>query len=109
MTSHRDLDRRSLALHRLAVAKIEADPRLFDKVRRNNARFLEIAPRSRLYGERWAALIDAGMKRCLSKAVEDSEEAAALRQASPFAGVLTDDERQAFLRSWAADRETLGA
>lgn len=40
------------------------------------------------------------MEMCLEFATEDSERATAIRQASPFAGILTNEERLAFLRAW---------
>jgi hypothetical protein len=43
-----------------------------------------------------------GPEQLLAAAVEDSERAAALRQCSPFAGILSPAERFAFLKDWAA-------
>ncbi|MBL0207118.1 MAG: hypothetical protein IPP84_03820 [Propionivibrio sp.] len=45
-------------------------------------------------------LLDQGPDACLAVAVEDSERAAALRQASPLACLLTPKERFEFLKSW---------
>ncbi len=102
----RALELRSLALHSLAVEKVRRDPALFDRVRTTNARFLNMRRDSAVYSRRWQDLIDAGSEPCLRKAVEDSEEAADLRQASPFAGILNEEERRDFLRHWAQTRET---
>ena len=38
-------------------------------------------------------------------AVQPTEQGQALRQASPFAGVLTHKERFAFFREWAQERQ----
>jgi hypothetical protein len=41
-----------------------------------------------------------GLEPTLAVLVEDSERATALRQCSPFAGVLSPAERFAFLEAW---------
>jgi hypothetical protein len=49
--------------------------------------------------------MNQGVEACLSLAVEDSQRAAALRQSSPFSGVLSNRERFAFLKQWRSDHE----
>jgi hypothetical protein len=56
------------------------------------------------YIEQWERIFLLGMEAALSVATEDSERAAALRQASPFAGVLTPPERTKFFRDWERNR-----
>lgn len=51
------------------------------------------------YIEKWQALVDEGVDRCLAVAVEDSEFGRAMRQASPFIGILRNQERFEFFRS----------
>jgi hypothetical protein len=46
-------------------------------------------------------LMEQGIDVTLEKAVEDSEQAADLRKPSPFAGILKNQERSAFLRIWS--------
>lgn len=48
----------------------------------------------------WQSILDQGMNAALSVAVEDSERAQVLRSTSPFAGVLDEEERLAFLAAW---------
>lgn len=96
-----ELDRRSLDLHRLAVEKIRRDPALFEKVKATLARWrVTVSSTTQPYLAEWERLIADGMETCLAMAVEDSEHATALRKSSPFAGVLTNQERLAFLKAW---------
>lgn len=103
MRSHQEIDARSLAMHRLVAAKVRREPALFEKARRTLDRWRDPAnpTRSGPYLEEWARLMARGMEPALATAVEDSERATALRQCSPFAGVLTPAERHAFLKEWS--------
>ena len=101
---HEYLDARSLALHRLIAAKIRNDPVLFEKVRATIGRFRRIVcANSQPYLIEWERAIDQGIDAALALATEESEHATALRQASPFAGILTEPERLAFLAQWKRD------
>lgn len=101
-----ELDARSLALHRLVAEKLRAEPARFDRARATLARFFVIVdPRSRTYMEAWRRIFDEGVEAAIAAATEDSERGAALRQASPFAGVLTPQERWQFLRTWRTSRD----
>jgi len=98
---HAFIDRRSLALHRLAVDKIRKDPSLFAIVQANLTRWRTIIdPRSLSYLDRWQALVDEGMDRCLAVAIEDSEFGRNMRQSTPFAGILSNKERFEFFREY---------
>ena len=104
MRTHQELDQRSLALHRLIADKIRQDPRLFDKPRQTLARWrTAVSPNSQAYVQDWLQLIDSGVEVCLAIATQESERANALRQASPFSGVLTHKERFAFFKNWAQE------
>ncbi len=58
--------------------------------------------RSEPYLAEWDRLLAQGLEQVLATAVEESERAAALRQCSPFAGILSPAERFAFLKTWTA-------
>lgn len=105
MRTHQEIDARSLELHRLVAAKVRRDPALLEHVRRTLRRWREPGDRSRSdpYLAEWERLLDQGLEPLLATAVEDSERAAALRQCSPFTGILSPKERFAFLKAWAAD------
>ncbi|MFA7239213.1 MAG: hypothetical protein WC091_03810 [Sulfuricellaceae bacterium] len=53
--------------------------------------------------------MNQGIDASLAIAVEDSQRATALRQSSPFSGILTNQERFAFLKAWNNDHATQGA
>lgn len=94
------IDRRSLAMHRLIADKIRREPRLFDKPVQNVERWARMSKHEPYYLTEWRAILATGMEGALNFATEDSERGARLRQSTPFAGVLTPDERLAFLKQW---------
>ncbi|WP_294262287.1 hypothetical protein [Propionivibrio sp.] len=101
MRTHREIDQRSLALHRLIAAKVRSDLALLGKAKQILLRWRStVSPRTFVYLDEWQHLLDQGPDVCLAVAVEDSERAAALRQASPLACLLTPKERFEFLKSW---------
>jgi hypothetical protein len=100
--THQEIDARSLALYQLVAAKIRRDPELLERPKGVLARWRAQGPsRSEPYRMAWAKLLQQGLEPALALTVEDSEGARAMRQCSPFCGVLTPAERLAFLRSWA--------
>ena len=107
MRTHQALAARSLMLHRFVADKIRRDPALFGVARATLARWLaKVDAASHPYLERWGNLMDQGMEICLAVAVEESQRADALRQNSPFAGVLTNVERFTLLKAWKQSHET---
>jgi len=100
MYTPRELDLRSLRLHQLVAQKIRADPALFSVVRETVERQLTNSmPSVSIYLLQWLDILDRGIEEALAVAVEDTERGQVLRSASPFAGVLTEDERRAFLHA----------
>lgn len=107
MRTHQEIDERSLAMHRLVAEKIRQTPALFDKAKATLARWrTTVCVNSQPYLLEWERLMSLGIEACLAVAVEDSERATALRQSSPFAGLLTHQERFVFLRTWSLDHAT---
>ncbi len=94
-SSHRVLDARSLALHVLIVRKIEREPSLlrlaFENLRRWKARHGSDLP---AWVAEWTAILDRPWPEVAAVLTEQSENAVRLRQSSPFAGILTSDERR---------------
>ena len=106
MTTHAQIDERSLAMHRLVADKIRAEPALFERAKQTLARWrVTVCSASQPYLMEWERLMAQGMESCLAVATENSQRAAALRQSSPFAGILTNQERFAFLKKWKHDHE----
>lgn len=104
MPTHQEIDARALAMHRLVAQKIRQNPALFDKAKATLARWRTmVSVSSQPYLQEWEILMHQGVEACLAMAVEDSERAAALRQSSPFAGLLTHQDRFTFLKTWRLD------
>lgn len=103
-------DFRSLALHKIAVAKVRANPELFDKIKHTNTHFGKVySPSSMTYYREWNKLIETGLGAVLDMALATTEFAATMRSTSPFSGILTEDERLAFLHDWKLKRKQKAA
>lgn len=101
MPTHADLDARSLALHRLVAERLRQDPAAFEHARDTLARWRQSADaRVQPYLAAWEAIMAKGLQSTIVFMLEESERAAALRQASPFAGLLSHAERFAALKAW---------
>jgi hypothetical protein len=94
--NHRDLDLRSLEFGRRIAAKLRADPTLV-QIARENVRRWQDRPEAgasllQCY-EEWSQLLTRLPAEELADLLErDDEDAARLRQNSPFAGVLAPRE-----------------
>lgn len=101
--AHEWIDRRSLALHDAVAAKLEAQPELLELARANLQRWLRLNPAPALH--EWAHLLDSLSGPALVGLLRSADERATrLRQSSPFAGLLTDQERQAILNDYESRR-----
>jgi len=101
MPTHREIDLRSLELHKCVAAKVRQNAALLNTARTTLARWHSIAsPQTFVYLDAWQRLLDQDMESCLAAATESSEWGDAMRQASPLACLLTNAERFAFLKSW---------
>jgi hypothetical protein len=99
MRTYEQLNARSRAMHVLVAAKIRANPMLFEHVKTTLARWrVIVCESSQPYLIEWEQLVNAGLEPCFAMAVEDLQRADALRQPSPFTGILTNVERFAFLK-----------
>ena len=93
-SSHRVLEARSLAMHVLIVRKIDTNPALLAIARDNLTRWAR-----QREGEvpawltEWQGLMQRPWPAIAALLTEQSENAVRLRQSTPFAGVLTDEER----------------
>ena len=95
LKGHERIDQRSIALHAAISAKLQADPRLLDIARGNIERWWEGAGGSLPYLTEWREILDRPLTEIAVLLVEDTERMRALRQNTPFAGVLTPQERWA--------------
>ena len=97
-SDHRRLDERSLALHAAVAEKIQFNPALVEKARANLSRW-----RTSLNGswlDEWQAILDGPIEGVIACLRDRSERAVRLRQSSPFAGLLSAQERRAIYESF---------
>jgi excisionase family DNA binding protein len=98
--------RRSLWLGYAAAGKLVADPPgVMRKARHNLAQLREAHSRgaSRRWLDEWESLLSGPMDRVLEALTSRTPRARELRQNSPFAGVLTEMERQSVLSAFNAE------
>jgi hypothetical protein len=104
-SSHRILEARSLAMHALIAAKIERDPSLLEIPMRNLERWERNSDDATPHWiAEWRNILQQPWPAIAALITEQSENAVRLRQSSPFAGVLTDEERR---RIYAAFRDAV--
>lgn len=93
-SSHRLLEARSLAMHALIARKIERDPKLLQIARGNLERWrTQRGEQAPAWLSEWQEILDRPWEHVAALITELSENGARLRQSSPFAGILTYQER----------------
>jgi hypothetical protein len=102
-SSHRLLEARSLAMHAVIARKIERDRRLLDVPRNNLKRWRKrwATDVPKWFAE-WQEILRRPWPEIAALITEPSEEAARLRQSSPFAGVLSAGERERIYEAFRA-------
>lgn len=98
---HQRIERRSLALHSAIAGKLRADPALIEIARENLNRWSSEGSRSQPYWDMWREILSRPVEEIAATIVQESERMDALRQATPFAGVLTPAERWAIYDQFA--------
>jgi hypothetical protein len=104
LQGHRQIDQRSLELHRAIAVKLQAHPALMEIARNNLARWSASAGRSQPYWDAWREILNRPLPEVLALLEEDSERMNAMRQATPFAGILEPEERWAVYSRFEAQR-----
>lgn len=95
---------RSIELHRAIADKLRTNPALLEVARENLDRWSQAQGRSQPYWDAWRAMLARPLPELLDLLVEDSERMAAMRQATPFAGVLDPAERWAIYARFDQNR-----
>lgn len=104
MLTAQQVDRRSLALHKLVAQKVSADPELFAIARSMLSAMIDAGKISPAYLAAWSAIFERGWQEALDVGTEDSERGQTLRSCSPFAGILSKHERLDFHAHWCCTR-----
>lgn len=102
-STHRIAEARSLAMHAVITRKIHRNRELLAIACANLVRWREQAkdsPPSWL--EEWQLILERPWPAIAALLTEPSENAARLRQSSPFAGVLSDAERERIYETFRA-------
>lgn len=100
MGGHQRIDQRSLALHRAIAGKLRENPALIEIARDNLNRWSQTANRSQPYWDAWREILTRPLPEVLTLLIEESESMTAMRQATPFAGVLEPSERWAIFEKF---------
>ena len=98
MQDHRQIDLRSLAFGRAIAAHLQKRPELISVAKDNLRRWLttcSAGTRSTLL--EWQQIIDGPVEGVIALLTDTGERATRLRQSNPFAGVLSNQERNAIL------------
>ena len=111
MHFHQMLNARSIEMHRLIADKIRHDPQLLDKARRTVSRWRDTQTFSKksleFYVVEWETILSWPVEDILSFLTDPSEKAVQLRQDTPFAGVLSSQERWQFLKQWKKEHSDI--
>jgi len=105
LVGHRRIDARSLAMHRAIAEKLRADPSLLAIAHDNLDRWSKARGGSQPYWDAWREILKRPLEEVLALMVEDSEKMTAMRQSSPFAGILTPQERWAIYDQFALTKK----
>ncbi len=98
-------DRRSVLLHRAIAQKLLASPEGVLVKARGHIAVMAQNPRTQRYAEVWSRLLELPVPALAERLTEFNEEMVALRQCTPFAGVLTPQERWQIYRQFREDEQ----
>jgi hypothetical protein len=85
-------------MHRAIAERLRADPGLIELARRRTAAWRASGEVHSEYVEAWERLLGLPLEDVCARIVDPGEQARALRQVSPFAGVLSARERWSILQ-----------
>lgn len=90
-------------MHAVIARKIERDPKLLQIARRNIQRWsTQRGADTPTWLNEWREILDQPWRSVAALITEPSENAARLRRSSPFAGVLTQQERRRIYEAFRA-------
>jgi hypothetical protein len=101
MEGHRTAERRSLAYHQEIAERLRADPSLLDLAHDRVRGWAERGDVDAKYVGAWRRLLELPVEQIVRHICEESPRMTALRQVSPFGGVLDARTRWQIWRSIA--------
>jgi hypothetical protein len=106
LLGHALADARSLAMHRLIAERLEHEPQLVAAALRRVQAWLAEGRMHPEYAKAWTAVLEGPLERLLDMLRDPGEKGCALRQCTPFVGVLDQRTR---LRIWRDVRERMAS
>jgi hypothetical protein len=100
--THRDAELQGLAYHRVVADRLTPD--LVRDARQRLARWQRTGRINPRWADEWLAVLDRPLPQLAKLLRSDSARARELRQTSPFAGVLNEQERRRLVEGVAARR-----
>lgn len=94
---HQTAELQSLAYHRLVAERL--DDHVVDRAKRRLRKWIDAGRIHPDWAEQWTRLLEKPLDRIAKEIGADTTRARELRQTSPFAGVLTEQERQRLRRA----------
>lgn len=91
-------------MHRAIAEKLSRRPELIGIAHENLGRWYETAGRARPYLDAWREILALPLQELICCIQRDDERMTALRQSSPFAGILEPRERWAIYAEFEAPR-----
>lgn len=104
-SKHRLAEERSLSYHRAVSRELLRNPDLLEIARARTDAWIAEGGRSAAYALQWRRILDLPLDEIRAFLIERSERAAALRQATPFAGMIPPRERWKIWKNVRADFE----
>ncbi len=84
----------SLALHQLAAVRLQTNPILIETAKSNLTKWLEKTPNVNAWLE-WQNILETkSLKNVIDLMLVETDEGQRLRSSSPFAGLVTEQERK---------------
>lgn len=88
----------SLMVHRLAAERLRSDPRLIEIAKANLKRWLNQTPAVGAWLE-WEKILESeSLENILKIITAETDESQRLRSSSPFAGVISEEERRMIIK-----------
>lgn len=102
-SEHRILDARSLAMHCKIVQKVSRDPLLLEKAKANLSRWsVKFDGPEPHHIKEWQEILEKPWPMIAEVMTSMSEDAVRLRSSSPFAGILSEREREQIYAAFRA-------
>ncbi|MBI2945154.1 MAG: hypothetical protein HYY25_13225 [Candidatus Wallbacteria bacterium] len=102
LRGHRLAEERSLELHREIARRLLVDPRVLAAARERVGQWCSTGSVAPHYAQGWRQLLAEPPEEIVRRITDPSEEARALRQVTPFAGLIAPRERWRIWREVAA-------